>query len=62
MVWWKTTMAVLSAVGAINWGLAKLNWNVVDKLIGSWSAGTATFVYWIIALCGLYALYTAFAE
>lgn len=62
MVWWKTTALVLSAIGAINWGLAKLSWDAVEKLIGSWSAGTATVVYYIIALCGLYALYTIFAE
>ena len=63
MVWWKKTALILSAIGAINWGLAKLNWDLVKKLIESWAGtGTATAVYYIIALCGLYAIYTAFAE
>ena len=60
MVWWKKLALVLAAIGAINWGLAELGWNAVDELIGSWSAVTATIVYYIIALCGIYALVKAF--
>lgn len=56
MTWYAKTALTLSAIGAINWGLDKLGWNAVDKLVGSWSTGTATAVYYIVALCGIYAL------
>ena len=56
MTWYAKTALTLSAIGAINWGLDKLGWNAVEKLVGSWSAGTATAVYYIVALCGIYAL------
>jgi uncharacterized membrane protein YuzA (DUF378 family) len=62
MVWWKKTALVLANIGAINWGLAQLNWNAVDALIGSWSVGTATVVYYIVAICGLYGLYAVFKK
>lgn len=62
MVWWSKTLLVLSAIGAINWGFDQLNWNLVDKLVGSWSPMTATIVYWVVALCGIYALVAAFKE
>jgi len=60
MTWYEKTALVLAAIGAINWGLAELGWNAVDKLIGSWSAATAMVVYYVIALCGIYALVKAF--
>ena len=60
MVWYKKLALVLAAIGAINWGLAELGWDAVQGLIGSWSAVTATIVYYIIALCGIYALVKAF--
>jgi len=62
MVWWSKTLLVLSAIGAINWGFAQFDWNLVDKLVGSWSPMTATIVYWVVALCGIYALVAAFKE
>ena len=61
MVWYEKTALVLSAIGAINWGLAVLGWNAVDKLIGSWAGVmTANIVYVVVALCGIYALVKAF--
>lgn len=54
------TALVLSAIGAINWGLTELNFNLVEKLIASWSSVTATIIYYIIALCGIFALYKVF--
>jgi len=59
MVWYEKTALVLAAIGAINWGLAELGWNAVDKLLGfvSW---LPTVVYYIVALCGIYALVKAF--
>jgi len=59
MSWYKKTAMVLSAIGAINWGLATMGWNAVDKLIGSWSGGLAMVVYYLVALCGIYALVAA---
>ena len=56
MGWLKTTALVLANIGAINWGLTTLGWNAVDKLIGSWSAGTAMVVYYIVALCGIWGI------
>ena len=63
MVWYEKTALVLAAIGAINWGLTELGWNAVDGLIGSW-AGTAVtmIVYYIIALCGIYALVKIFKK
>ncbi len=58
--WYEKTALVLSAIGAINWAFAVFNWNLVAKLIGSWSSVTANVVYIIIALCGIYALVEAF--
>jgi len=57
----KKTALVLSAIGAINWGLAELGFNLVEKLITSWAgATTGMIVYYVIALCGLFALYKVF--
>ena len=50
---------VLAAIGAINWALVTFNWNIIEKLLGSWPI-VVNIVYWIIALCGLYALVKAF--
>lgn len=58
--WYEVTALVLAAIGAINWGLDQLGWNAVDALIGSWSATTAIVVYYIVALCGVFALVKAF--
>ena len=61
MSWYKKTALVLAAIGAINWGLAELGWNAVAGLIGSWAGATVeALVYYIVALCGIYALVKAF--
>jgi len=59
MSWYEKTALVIAAIGAINWGLAELNWNLVDKLLGTWPL-VVTIVYYIVALCGIYALIKAF--
>ena len=59
MVWYKKTALILAAIGAINWGLTELGWNAVESLIGSWSSVVATIVYYVVALCGIYALVKA---
>jgi len=51
----------LAAIGAINWGLAELGWNAVSKLIGSWAGATVeSVIYYIVALCGIWALVKVF--
>jgi uncharacterized membrane protein YuzA (DUF378 family) len=62
MISWKKVAFVLANIGALNWGLAQLNWNLVDNLIGSWSLGTAKVVYYVVALCGIYGLYAVFKK
>ncbi|MFH1787315.1 MAG: DUF378 domain-containing protein [archaeon] len=58
-MWYEKTALVLAAVGAINWGLAEVGWNAVDKLLGfvDW---LPMIVYYVVALCGVYALYKVF--
>ncbi len=53
----------LANIGAINWGLATLNWNLVEKAIGSW-AGTMgnNIIYAVIAICGIYGLIKVFKK
>lgn len=54
---------VIAAIGAINWGLAALGWNAVTNLIGSWAGATVeSIVYYIVALCGLWALIKIFQK
>ena len=55
----KKTALVLSAIGAINWGLAELGWNAVEKTLGSMPT-VASVVYYIIAISGIYALVKIF--
>jgi len=53
------TALVLSAVGAINWGLNELGLNLASLIFGSWAI-IESVVYYIVALCGLFALYKIF--
>ncbi len=52
------TALVLANIGAINWGLAALDWNVIEKLGPTFS----NIVYTIIALCGIFGLVKVFKE
>lgn len=62
MSWYEKTALVLAAIGAINWGLTELGWNAVANLIGSWSPILASIVYYVVALCGIWALVAAFKD
>lgn len=54
---------VIAALGAINWGLDALGWNAVTSLIGSWAGMTVeAVVYYIVALCGIWALIKVFKK
>ena len=57
--WWKKTALVLAAIGAINWGLAELNFNIVNLIVGAWPT-VESIVYYLVGLCGIYALVKAF--
>ena len=57
MAWLAKTALVLSAIGAINWGLTELGWNAVS-ILGTETL--ASIAYYLIAICGIYALMTAF--
>ncbi|MEN9626518.1 MAG: hypothetical protein RL557_846 [archaeon] len=59
MAWYDRTALVIAAIGAINWGLASFDWNLVDMLVGSMPM-VANVVYWIVGLCGIWALIKAF--
>jgi uncharacterized membrane protein YuzA (DUF378 family) len=60
-MWYKTLALVLAAIGAINWGLTELGWNLVDGIFGA-GAVLASIVYYIVAVAGLYALFMAFEK
>ena len=49
IAWW------LVVLGAINWGLAALNFNLVEMLFGSWPQ-VVTIVYLLVGVSGVYAL------
>ena len=49
LAWW------LVVIGAINWGLAALNFNLVEMLFGSWPQ-LVTIVYLLVGVSGVYAL------
>ncbi len=57
---WDTTALVLACIGAINWVPTRFGWNLVGKLIGSWSPLLATIVYVVIAIAGIWTLIRAF--
>jgi len=62
MTWYDQTAMVLTAVGAINWGLDALGWNAVTGLLGWAGDALVMAVYYIVALAGLYTLYLTFAK
>ncbi len=52
------TAVILANIGAINWGLTTLGFNVVELILGV--GLLAQIVYYVIAVSGIYALYTVF--
>ena len=57
--WLKKLALILAAIGAINWGLAELNFNVVNLIFGG-IATLESIVYYLVSICGIYALAKAF--
>ena len=61
-MWYEKLALVLAAIGALNWGLDELGWNLVEAIF-SWAGATVvSVVYYIVALAGLYVLFLAFKE
>lgn len=58
-MWYEKTAMILAAIGAINWGLAELGFNLVNLIFGTWAV-VESIVYYIIALCGIWALVKIF--
>ena len=52
---------VIAAIGAINWGLTALGYNIVSLIVGTWPI-IESIVYYIIALCGIWALIKVFQK
>ncbi len=47
----------LLVIGGLNWGLTAFGWNVVNLLLGSWSA-LETLVYVLVGLSAIYEVLT----
>ncbi len=61
-MWYEKLALILAAVGAINWGLAELGWNLVEALF-SWAGTTVvSIIYYLVALAGLYVIFLTFKE
>ena len=57
--WELNTLApIVAGVGALNWGLNAMNFNLVTKFPAV--AQFATPIYWVIAAAGAYLLLKAF--
>jgi len=61
MSWYDKLFLTLAAIGAINWGLTALKFNLVEKIFGLGSTLT-NVVYYIVALCGIYAIIKAYSK
>lgn len=57
-MWYEKTALILAAIGAINWGLTALNFNLVNLIVGAWPM-VETIVYILVGLSGIYALIKA---
>ena len=58
MKWYEKTAMILAAVGAINWGLVAMNFNLVNFLVGSWPI-VERIVYGLVGISGIYAIIAA---
>lgn len=47
---------VLVIIGAINWGLEAVGYNLVELLFSSWPI-VVSVIYWLVAIAGLYTIY-----
>jgi uncharacterized membrane protein YuzA (DUF378 family) len=56
---WAKAALILANIGAINWGLATLDFNVVNLIVGSWPV-VESIIYYLVAICGIYGLIKIF--
>ncbi len=59
MSWYEKVVLIIAAIGAINWGLAEFGWNLVELIVGDFNAMIATIIYYIIGICGIWAIVKA---
>ena len=52
----KLTFTLL-IIGGLNWLLVAFNWNLVEKLLGSWPT-IVTIVYILVGLSAVYEIFT----
>jgi uncharacterized membrane protein YuzA (DUF378 family) len=58
MEWYGWVAFLLVTIGALNWGfVAWFNWNLVDWIFGVKSV-LATIVYSLVAISGLYGIFS----
>jgi uncharacterized membrane protein YuzA (DUF378 family) len=62
MAWWDKTALILAAIGAINWGLTELGFNLVSAIFDSWAPIIATIVYYLVGISGLVVLIKLFVK
>lgn len=56
MEWYDYAIVVLLIVGAVNWGLHALDYNIVDKLLGMGSVWSK-IVYGLVATAGVVSIF-----
>lgn len=61
-MWYEKLAFVIAAIGALNWGLTELGWNLVDILFSWGGAMLLSIIYYIVGLAGLYSLFLIFKE
>ena len=57
MSWLDWVTFILVVVGALNWGLVALGWNLVDAIFGAGST-LSTIVYGLVGLSAVYAIFS----
>lgn len=62
MVWYDKTALVLSAIGAINWGLVAIapKWDLVAMIGGGITGMVARILYALVGISGIWALVKVF--
>ena len=56
---WTKAALIIANIGAINWGLATLGFNVVEILLGSMPT-VESIAYYLVGLCGIVGLVKIF--
>jgi len=62
MTWWYKLALILAAIGAINWGLTELGFNLVAEIFDSWAPVIASIIYYLVGISGIIVLVKIFAK